>query len=94
MPIRQYVADFACEQARLVVEIDGGQHAGSVADVERTAIIEAAGYFVLRFWNNDVIGNVEGVLEVIAERLRIAGVRPNPSPNPLPKGEGFLRSAS
>jgi very-short-patch-repair endonuclease len=67
------VADFACRSAKLVVELDGGQHADAVeADAERTRIIEAHGYRVIRFWNNDVTENLDGVLETILHELRIA----------------------
>lgn len=66
------VADFLCEEARLIVELDGGQHATSASDPARTAALEAAGYHVLRFWNHDVLGNTDGVLEEIAKTLRIA----------------------
>ena len=71
-PIGPHVADFSCEQARLVIELDGGQHAGSTTDAARTAAIETAGYRILRFWNHDVLANTEGVLEVIAQALRDA----------------------
>jgi very-short-patch-repair endonuclease len=70
-PIGRHVADFACEEARLVVELDGGQHSDS-ADALRTRALEAAGYQVLRFWNNDVLENTDGVLEEILRTLRIA----------------------
>jgi very-short-patch-repair endonuclease len=64
--IKQYIVDFACHGTRLIVEIDGGQHASTtVADAERTKTLEANGYRVLRFWNNDVLGNIDGVSEVI-----------------------------
>ena len=67
------VADFACRSAKLVVELDGGQHADTAgADSERTRIIEAHGYRVIRFWNSDVTENLDGVLEKILEELRIA----------------------
>ncbi|HEY0113539.1 MAG TPA: endonuclease domain-containing protein [Allosphingosinicella sp.] len=66
------VADFACEEARLIIELDGGQHSESPADAVRTATIEATGYHVLRFWNHDVLQNTDGVLEVIAQSLRLA----------------------
>src|SRR5215831_6159538 len=68
VPIGRYVADFACMAARLVIEVDGSQHAeGPVAktDKERTRWLEAEGYRVLRFWNNDITQNIEGVLETI-----------------------------
>ncbi len=76
-PIAGYIADFACRRARLVVEVDGGQHADSLADEERTRIIEAFGYTVIRFWNNDVLGNTDGVVTLIAEQLAIASNRAN-----------------
>jgi BirA family biotin operon repressor/biotin-[acetyl-CoA-carboxylase] ligase len=74
-PIARHVADFACEEARLVVKLDGGQHSDSVTDAERTRALEAAGYQVLRFWNNDVLQNTDGVLEEILNTLRIAADR-------------------
>ena len=65
-PIAGYVADFVCIEARLVVEIDGGQHAKDTRyDALRTQRIEAKGYRVLRSWNNDVMSNVEAVVNVI-----------------------------
>ncbi|HEX5184612.1 MAG TPA: endonuclease domain-containing protein [Allosphingosinicella sp.] len=67
------IADFACRSAKPVVELDGGQHAGQIeADAERTRIIEAHGYRVIRFWNNDVTSNLDGVLETIVHELGIA----------------------
>lgn len=71
-PIGPHVADFACRAARLVIEVDGGQHAGSPADAARTRLIEAHGYTVIRFWNNDVLTNLEGVVEEIRAALTIA----------------------
>jgi very-short-patch-repair endonuclease len=65
----RYIVDFASHKARLVIEVDGGQHAENAADAVRTKFIEAKGYRVLRFWNNDVLGNVEGVLEVIQSAI-------------------------
>ena len=59
-PIGPYVADFACRDAMLVVELDGGQHAESTSDGKRTAYLNAQGYSVLRFWNNELLGNREG----------------------------------
>ncbi len=67
-PIGRYFVDFYCHERRLVIEIDGGQH--SVArDEERTAYLESGRLTVLRFWNNDVLGNPEGVWEVIRAAL-------------------------
>jgi very-short-patch-repair endonuclease len=70
--IGPYIADFVCMAERLIVEIDGGQHAGQAAkDARRTRYLEAERYRVVRFWNNEVLGNIEGVLQrlmaVIAE---------------------------
>lgn len=73
-PIGPHVADFCCRETRLVIEVDGGQH-GAAADAARTRAIEAAGYVVLRFWNNDVLANMDGVLAEIARILDIAGNR-------------------
>lgn len=87
MPLGRYVADFCCESARLVVELDGGQHAESPEeDARRTQAIETMGYLVLRFWNDDVLRNTEGVLEAILDALDKLTPGP-PHPHPLPKGE-------
>ncbi|TXC71444.1 endonuclease domain-containing protein [Sphingomonas ginsenosidivorax] len=64
----QYVADFACLEARLVVELDGGHHDPTI-DAPRTAVLEARGYRVMRFWNSEVIENRVGVLETILAAL-------------------------
>jgi very-short-patch-repair endonuclease len=71
-PIGNHVVDFACRSLRLAIECDGGQHAENAADVARTRLIEAHGYRVIRFWNNDVLANTEGVLIRIAEEIRLA----------------------
>jgi very-short-patch-repair endonuclease len=71
-PIGDYIVDLASRSARLVIEVDGGQHADSEADLVRTREIEAFGYTVIRFWNRDVLSNTDGVLTVIAEHLAIA----------------------
>jgi len=85
VPIRRFVADFACHRAKLVIEADGGQHDGS-DDLTRTHLIEAEGYRVLRFWNHDILRNSDGVLTMIAEAL--SATPPPPKPSPI-KGEGF-----
>ena len=73
VPIDRYFADFACRSARLVVELDGGQHVANAAyDAERTRVIELAGWRVIRFWNNDVIDNIEGVGAEIVNALDLA----------------------
>jgi very-short-patch-repair endonuclease len=67
-PIGNYVVDFACTRRRLIVEVDGGQHADNTADEHRTAWLETEGWRVLRFWNNDILANTEGVvLTILAE---------------------------
>ncbi|MEC3949824.1 endonuclease domain-containing protein [Sphingobium sp. HWE2-09] len=71
-PIGPHVVDFACRSAKLVVELDGGQHATSETDAPRTALIEAHGYHLIRFWNHDVLSNMEGVLETIRSELYLA----------------------
>jgi len=82
--IGPYFADFACIEAALVVEIDGGQHQGRrEQDDVRTAFLEGAGYRVLRFWNNDVLSNTDGVLQSVLEALS-----PSPLPSPRSRGEG------
>ena len=67
VPVGRYVADFLCEEAMLVVELDGSQHADQTLnhDLRRTAALEGWGYRVLRFWNNDLTTNLEGVLTSI-----------------------------
>jgi very-short-patch-repair endonuclease len=84
MPIASYIVDFCCEAARLIVELDCGQHATShEEDAKRTAALEAQGYLVLRFWNDDVLKNTDGVVEIILATLKPVP----PHPNPLPVGE-------
>jgi very-short-patch-repair endonuclease len=80
------VADFCCLQARLVVEVDGGQHS-EVRDARRTAELKARGFRVIRFWNNDVLTNMDGALQVILDALQKK--EEDPHPVPLPRaGEG------
>jgi len=84
-PLFEFYADFFCESVKLVVELDGGQHSvRTKEDADRTKILESAGFQVLRFWNNEVMANIEGVLTEIAT---VAGVA-TPHPVPLPMGEG------
>ena len=71
-PIGDFIADFASRSLRIAIELDGGQHSDSPSDAGRTRIIEAHGYRVIRFWNNEVLGNIEGVLQVIAQEIAIA----------------------
>ena len=65
-PVEPYVADFVCLELKLVIELDGGQHASRIDyDNHRSLFLEQRGFKVIRFWNNDVIENTEGVLEAI-----------------------------
>jgi very-short-patch-repair endonuclease len=68
-PIGPYIADFACVAHKLVVEADGGQHAESDGDAPRTAWLEKRGWRVVRFWNNDILSNTQGVLETVLRVL-------------------------
>src|SRR5262249_19465057 len=87
MSLNGFVVDFCCPDARLVIELDGGQHATRTKEDEaRTRDLEASGYLVLRFWNNEVMRNLEGVLEAILSTLLRQAPEP-PHPTPLPYGE-------
>src|SRR5260370_42600723 len=71
VPIGRYIADFVCHEARLIVEIDGGQHdRSSPREVERSGVLHNEGYRRLRFWNHEVLGNLDGVHATIAGALR------------------------
>jgi len=86
-PIDRFIVDFCCADSKLIVELDGGQHAVQTAqDAERTQTLSALGYLVLRFWNNDVLTNIDGVLEDILSTLPQHAPVP-PHPTPLPDGE-------
>ena len=88
-PIGDYIVDFVCFERRLVIEIDGGQHSES-ADRERSRWLRAKGFAILRFWNNDVLSQPEGIFDSISRALR-----DNPSPQPLSrKGRGALGTQS
>jgi very-short-patch-repair endonuclease len=68
-PLGPFIVDFACIEHRLVVEADGGQHADSQYDADRTAWLEKRGWRVLRFWNNGILANPEGVQEAVLQAL-------------------------
>jgi very-short-patch-repair endonuclease len=79
-----YIVDFVSHGLKIVIEIDGGQHAERAGhDAQRTRFLESEGYRVLRFWNNEVLGNIDGVLDVIQ-----SAILPTPTPAPPHKGEG------
>jgi very-short-patch-repair endonuclease len=90
VPIDHMIVDFACFSARVVVEVDGGQHnlpAGLNSDRLRDDHLRRQNFKVLRFWNNDVLSNTDGVLEIVRQTLRMD----TPTPTPPRKGEGLSR---
>jgi very-short-patch-repair endonuclease len=81
-PLGNYIVDFVCLEKRLVIEVDGGQHAQEGNhDAERDAWLRAQGFTILRFWNNDVLKNIDGVMEMIVKSLQST-----PYLNPSPQG--------
>ena len=92
-PMGRYVVDFVCLDAKLIVELDGGQHADQIeADKMRTEFLEALGFAVMRFWNNEVIENIDGVLERIREQL-LQRANSNSTPTLPFAGEGADRDS-
>nr|WP_261295502.1 DUF559 domain-containing protein [Sphingomonas hylomeconis] len=84
VPIGSFICDFVSRGAGLIIEVDGGQHAASTAaDAARTRYLEMEGYHVIRFWNHDVLGNLDGVVRDIERALAAL-----PSPNPSRQREG------
>ena len=87
-PIGPYIVDFVCFEAKLVIELDGGQHADSVKqDRARDDLLCLEGYCVLRIWNNEMLENETGVMEIIMEMLTL-------SPTPLPSRERGIKAPS
>ncbi|AEG48233.1 protein of unknown function DUF559 [Sphingobium chlorophenolicum L-1] len=86
VPVGPFICDFVARSIGLVIEVDGGQHGESV-DAARTRFLEAKGYRVIRFWNNDVLGNLDGVVAEI-ERVIAGMVSDMPSPDPSRLREG------
>lgn len=87
-PIGEYIADFCCVERRLVIEVDGGQHADEInvqKDCERTAYMGQRGYHVIRFWDNDVLNDTDTVMRQIFDWMDGA---PSPHPSPSKEGEG------
>ena len=88
LPIDHYIADFACLASRLIIEADGSQHADSARDERRDAYLRAQGFRILRFWNNEIFDNEEGVTARIFDALH------SPLPNPSPaEGRGAFSGA-
>jgi very-short-patch-repair endonuclease len=78
-PFENYVLDFVCLDHRLVVEVDGSQHADNLTyDVERTARLQSAGFSVLRFWNNEVLHETDAVVQAIWDALNPSPPQPSP----------------
>ena len=76
MPVGRFIADFVCAEARLIVEIDGSQHADSHRDRERDAELKARGFRVLRFWNDDVLKDLNAVCDTIIAYVRDESLQP------------------
>jgi very-short-patch-repair endonuclease len=81
-PIGRYIVDFVCFERRVIIEVDGGQHADADADQRRTQWLESQGFRVLRFWNNEVLGNTSAVIQIIADAISL-----DPSPGTPLRGE-------
>ena len=87
--IGEFIVDFVCFRARLIVEADGSQHAESPEDIKRDAYLMSQGFRVMRFWNNDILTNSDGVATAILAALE------TPLPNPSPaRGEGLHGSGA
>jgi len=87
-PIGPYIADFACVDLRIIIEVDGGQHAvQSAYDASRDQFIRDQGFIVLRFWSNEVLTNTDGVLDVILRTIQERKAPPS-CPSPAIAGEG------
>ena len=91
-PVGRYIADFVCWEHRLIIELDGGQHADQATyDRERDAWLRSQGYAVLRFWNDDVMQQLDGVLEQIRCAVGPSPLAPPPARS-TPVGTPLLRS--
>ena len=86
-PVGRYIADFADFGRKLVIEVDGGHHGGP-EDAARDDWFRAQGFTVLRFWNSEVDGNIEGVMQVVLDAMTGAVVPTPPPPTPPHEGEG------
>jgi very-short-patch-repair endonuclease len=87
-PFGEYILDFVCLENELVIEVDGGQHCECVVyDTARTLSLQESGFYVLRFWNNEVLQEIEAVKEKIWQVVQELN-RPHPLPSPPLEGEG------
>lgn len=86
-PYYDYILDFVCIERKLVIEVDGGQHAGSAHDAERDEFLGKGGFAVLRFWNNEVLKDPTAVANEI-HRILLIRQSHHPHPNPPLEGEG------
>lgn len=93
-PFDDFVLDFVCLEAKLIIEVDGGQHNESGEDALRDQRLEQAGFRVMRFWNNQVLNEIESIVEAIWLELEkmTASCRTHPHPDLPPEGEGRIAS--
>ena len=93
-PVGKYIVDFVCQELKLIIEIDGGQHADQITyDLERTRILNSKRYQVVRYWNNEVLGNTTSVLESLTltlARRRTAQRERELEYTPSPSGRGHM----
>jgi very-short-patch-repair endonuclease len=87
--VRRFLIDLACRQLKIGVEIDGSQHANAMYDKRRTTILNHEGWTIIRFWNNEVLMNTDGVVRIILDRAaeQLGGSHPQP----IPSREGRVR---
>lgn len=81
-PVGPFILDFVCIEHRLVIEADGGQHSDNATDDRRTAWLSRRGWRVIRFWNNEILSNTEGVQEAILEALALTSAHVQKAPSP------------
>jgi len=89
LPVGPFTVDFACREAKLIIELDGSQHADSKRDQRRDRLLEREGWTVVRIWNNELIENPDGVFQIITDRA--AECLGGTHPHPLPSREGRTR---
>ena len=88
----KYIADFVCLEKRLIIELDGGQHNDRPKDKDRTLYLENNNFKVIRFWDNEILQNIDGCLEILLKEISLLN---NPSPCPSPaRGEGISATYS